>query len=114
VLIPAAMLAWGLTRRLPVALVLVAFLSLFAQIAALSFEVVAAARLRRLRGERPRSRDVASLVFGLLPYQLLLLAALLQALARELRGKRGWAKTEHVGAHRMHATAAETVSEQVA
>lgn len=114
VLIPAAMLAWGLTRRLPVALVLVAFLSLFAPIAALSFEVVAAARLRRLRGERLRSRDVVSLVLGLLPYQLLLLAALLQALARELRGKRGWAKTEHVGAHRMHATAAETVSEQVA
>lgn len=112
VLIPVAMLAWGLTRRLPVDLVLFAFLSLFAELGALSFEVIAAARLRRLRGERPRIRDALSLVLGLIPYQLVLVTALLVALVRELRGERGWAKTEHVGAHRRSSTPDEVLSEQ--
>jgi len=113
VLIPAVMLTWGLTRRLPVDLVLFAFLSLFAELGALSFEVVAAARLRRLRGERARIRDALSLALGLIPYQLVLLGALVVAISRELRGERGWAKTEHVGAHRT-AHAEEVLSEQVA
>jgi len=112
VLIPVAMLAWGLTRRLPVDLVLFAFLSLFAELGAFSFEVIAAARLRRLRGERPRIRDALSLVLGLIPYQLVLVTALLVALVRELRGERGWAKTEHVGAHRRSSTPDEVLSEQ--
>jgi len=34
------------------------------------------------------------------PYQLVLSAAALRAVAREARGERGWEKTEHVGAHR--------------
>jgi hypothetical protein len=33
-------------------------------------------------------------------YHLSLAAAAVRAVARELRGKRGWEKTAHVGAHR--------------
>jgi hypothetical protein len=40
------------------------------------------------------------LTLGAVPYQLLLAFAALRASFREVRGERGWEKTEHVGAHR--------------
>jgi hypothetical protein len=44
--------------------------------------------------------DYVRLVLGALPYHALLAAAAVRAVARELRGERGWEKTAHVGAHR--------------
>jgi len=40
------------------------------------------------------------LVLGTFPYNLVLSAAAVRAVWRELRGERGWEKTAHVGAHR--------------
>ena len=47
-----------------------------------------------------RWRDYAKLVLGTGAYQLLLAIAAIRATVREMRGERGWEKTEHVGAHR--------------
>ena len=65
----------------------------------------------RDRGDRPgefdrmfdldvRWRDYVKLVVGAGPYQLVLAVAAIRAAVREVRGERGWEKTEHVGAHR--------------
>ncbi len=48
-------------------------------------------------------------MIGTLPYQLVLAAAALRAVYRELRGQRGWEKTSHVGAHRLPGAATTRV-----
>jgi len=39
-------------------------------------------------------------LLGTFPYQLLLSAAAVRAVWREIRGHRGWEKTTHTNAHR--------------
>jgi hypothetical protein len=41
------------------------------------------------------------LVLGAFPYQLLLAAAAVRSVWRELNGQGGWEKTEHANAHRV-------------
>jgi len=99
-LVPLGMVAYGLTHRIPVDLVLVSWVALLIEAAALVFDVRTLLWLERLLGRRARLRDVLLLVVGLIPYQLVLLVAVAAALVRELRGVRTWAKTTHSGAHR--------------
>jgi len=99
-LVPLGMVAYGLTHRIPVDLVLVSWVALLIEAAALVFDVRTLLWLERLLGRRARLRDVLLLVVGLILYQLVLLVAVVAALVRELRGVRTWAKTTHSGAHR--------------
>jgi hypothetical protein len=50
-------------------------------------------------GLRVRPLDHLRLIFGAIPYQVLLSIAALRAAWREYRGIRNWEKTAHVGAH---------------
>jgi len=49
---------------------------------------------------RPKLRHYVVLVLGTFPYNLVLSAAAVRAVWRQLRGERGWEKTAHIGAHR--------------
>jgi cellulose synthase/poly-beta-1,6-N-acetylglucosamine synthase-like glycosyltransferase len=84
----------------PMPFVLLTYVPLAATLATLVIEVIGLAEFNRMFGLRVRLRDYLKLVAGAIPYQLLLAVAALRASAREVRGERGWEKTEHVGAHR--------------
>jgi hypothetical protein len=64
------------------------------------FEAVGLREFCRVYYVRPRAIDYVRLVVGTPFYQLVLAAAACRAVVRELRGQRGWEKTEHTGAHR--------------
>jgi cellulose synthase/poly-beta-1,6-N-acetylglucosamine synthase-like glycosyltransferase/putative flippase GtrA len=98
-LIPAS-LAMVLLVRVPVLATLISFLPLLPMLAVLVVEAVGLAEFCRDYGLRPRWRDYARLIAGMLPYHLLLAVAATRAVVREVRGDRGWEKTAHVGAHR--------------
>jgi len=86
--------------RAPMPFVLLTYVPMAATLATLSIEAIGLAEFNRMFGLRVRIRDYLKLVAGAIPYQLLLATAALRASAREMRGERGWEKTEHVGAHR--------------
>jgi len=85
--------------HLPIELGLLSFLPLVPLIAILAVEVAGLASLRSEFGLRVRFRDHIRLVLSTVPYQLLLSVAAIRAAWRELRGRRDWEKTAHVGAH---------------
>jgi hypothetical protein len=93
-------LATMLFFRAPMPFVLLTYVPLGATLATLVVEAVGLAEFNRMFGLRVRLRDYVKLVLGALPYQLLLAFAAIRASVREIRGERGWEKTEHVGAHR--------------
>lgn len=93
-------LAAMLWLRVPVGVALVTFLPLVPTLATVAFELVALREFRRLYFVRPRLRDAFVLVLSTFPYSTLLAYAAVRAVVRELRGQRGWEKTEHIGAHR--------------
>jgi cellulose synthase/poly-beta-1,6-N-acetylglucosamine synthase-like glycosyltransferase len=93
-------LATMLFFRAPMPFVLLTYVPLGATLATLVVEAVGLAEFNRMFGLRVRLRDYLKLVLGALPYQLLLAFAAIRASVREIRGERGWEKTEHVGAHR--------------
>jgi hypothetical protein len=80
--------------------VLFTYVPLAATLATLVVEVIGLAEFNRMFELRVRIRDYLKLIAGAVPYQLLLAVAALRASFREIRGERGWEKTEHVGAHR--------------
>jgi hypothetical protein len=71
-----------------------------------SFELVGLREFCRVYYVRPRLRDYVVLALGTFPYALVLGAAALRAVWREVRGQRGWEKTSHAGAHRTSAALA--------
>jgi hypothetical protein len=73
---------------------------LAATLATLVVEVIGLAEFNRMFDLKVRVRDYVKLILGAMPYQFLLAFAALRASFREVRGERGWEKTEHVGAHR--------------
>jgi cellulose synthase/poly-beta-1,6-N-acetylglucosamine synthase-like glycosyltransferase len=83
----------------PVVLALLSFLPLVVTAVTLAVEVVGLYDLRRLFGGPARRRDVIRLVAGAPAYQVLLAAAAVRAVWRELRGRRNWEKTAHAGSH---------------
>jgi glycosyltransferase XagB len=106
-LVPLSLTAMLLLRA-PVLAALVSYLPLVPTVVVLVVETVGLREFCRNYGARPRLRDYLRLVGGTLPYQVLLAAAAVRAVARELRGDRGWEKTAHVGAHRGATVAAAT------
>ena len=92
-------IAVAIGLHLPIELGLLSFLPLVPLIAILAVEVAGLASLRSEFGLRVRFRDHIRLVLSTVPYQLLLSVAAIRAAWRELRGRRDWEKTAHVGAH---------------
>ncbi|MBI3686063.1 MAG: glycosyltransferase [Actinobacteria bacterium] len=99
VLLPLSLVTMIVVKA-PVLFVLATFVPLVPTVATLVMEVVGLAEFDRMFGLDARLRDYAKLVVGAVPYQLVLSAAAVRAVWRELRGEGGWEKTMHVGAHR--------------
>lgn len=98
VMIPLAILTM-VTLRAPVPFVLATFAPLVPAVLMVAIEVAGLREFGRGFGERVRLYDYVRLVLGTVPYQLVLAGAATRAVVRELRGVRGWEKTDHVGAH---------------
>jgi cellulose synthase/poly-beta-1,6-N-acetylglucosamine synthase-like glycosyltransferase len=98
-LVPISLVSMVLFRA-PALFVLFTFVPLIPTVATVAMEVVGLAEFNRMFALGARWRDYARLIAGSIPYQLLLSAAAIRASVRELRGQRGWEKTDHVGAHR--------------
>jgi len=96
--IPVA-IATALVVKAPVAITLISFLPALPMLSMLAVEVAGLRDFCRTYGERASARDYGRLVMGLLPYQAVLAFAAVRAVARELRGDRGWEKTAHMGLH---------------
>jgi cellulose synthase/poly-beta-1,6-N-acetylglucosamine synthase-like glycosyltransferase len=90
----------ALALQVPVGVALLSFVPAVPTIAMLVFEVVGLREFCRVYYVRPRLRDYLRLVIGAPFYQVILAVAALRAVAREVRGERGWEKTPHKGAHR--------------
>ena len=88
-----------LVFRAPALFVLLTFLPLLPTLATVAVECVGLHYFGVVFERRIRLVDYLKLVVGTVPYQLVLATAAVRASARELRGKRGWEKTEHIGAH---------------
>jgi cellulose synthase/poly-beta-1,6-N-acetylglucosamine synthase-like glycosyltransferase len=93
-------LATLLFFRAPMPFVLFTYVPLAATLATLVVEIIGLAEFNRMFGLKVRIRDYLKLTLGAVPYQLLLAVAALRASVREIRGERGWEKTEHINAHR--------------
>lgn len=85
--------------RASVGFVLLTFLPLLPTLATLAVECTGLHSFGKVFGEKIRVRDYAKLVLGAVPYQVFLAFAAIRATVREMRGRRGWEKTEHIGAH---------------
>jgi cellulose synthase/poly-beta-1,6-N-acetylglucosamine synthase-like glycosyltransferase len=104
VAVPIAV-ATALLANVPVGVALLTFLPALPTIGMVVFEVVGLREFCRVYYVRPRAIDYVRLVVGTPFYQVVLAAAACRAVVRELRGQRGWEKTEHMGAHRNPVTA---------
>jgi cellulose synthase/poly-beta-1,6-N-acetylglucosamine synthase-like glycosyltransferase/4-amino-4-deoxy-L-arabinose transferase-like glycosyltransferase len=109
VTIPVA-IATALVVKAPVPITLVSFLPALPMVAMLAVEVAGLRDFCRTYGERASARDYGRLVIGLLLYQAVLAFAAVRAVARELRGDRGWEKTAHMGLHLSEGTVAREPS----
>jgi 4-amino-4-deoxy-L-arabinose transferase-like glycosyltransferase len=96
--IPVA-IATALVVKAPVPITLVSFLPALPMLSMLAVEIAGLNDFCRTYGERASPRDYARLIVGLLVYQAVLAFAAVRAVVRELRGDRGWEKTEHTGLH---------------
>jgi cellulose synthase/poly-beta-1,6-N-acetylglucosamine synthase-like glycosyltransferase len=96
--IPIA-IATALLVKAPVPITLVSFLPALPLLSMLAVEVAGLSDFCRAYGERASARDYMRLVVGALLYQAVLAFAAVRAVARELRGDRGWEKTAHTGLH---------------
>ena len=99
VLMPLS-LASMLLLKVPVQTALVTFLPLAPTLVTMAVESAALGEFGREFGIRIRLRDHARLLLGTFPYQLLLAAAAVRSVWREIRGRGGWEKTTHTNAHR--------------
>jgi glycosyltransferase XagB len=103
--IPVA-IATAVLVKAPVPITLVSFLPALPLLSMLAVEVAGLSDFCRAYGERASARDYMRLIVGALLYQAVLAFAAVRAVARELRGDRGWEKTAHMGLHLVQ-TAAE-------
>jgi cellulose synthase/poly-beta-1,6-N-acetylglucosamine synthase-like glycosyltransferase len=93
-------IATVLALKVPIGLALFSFLPAVPTLVTLAFELAGLREFGRIYYVRPRLADYLWLIVGTFPYQIVLAAAALRAVYRELTGSRGWEKTAHVGAHR--------------
>jgi cellulose synthase/poly-beta-1,6-N-acetylglucosamine synthase-like glycosyltransferase len=98
IMVPLSLLAM-IWLHASVPFVLLTFAPLLPTLATLAVECVGLRAFGSTFGEKVRIRDMVKLVVGAVPYQLLLAVAAIRASVREIRGRRGWEKTEHIGAH---------------
>ena len=99
VLMPLS-LAMMFLLKVPMPTALVTFLPLAPTLVTMAVESAALGEFGREFGIRIRARDHARLLLGTVPYQLLLAAAAVRSVWREIRGHGGWEKTTHTNAHR--------------
>jgi len=93
-------IATAIWAGVPVGLALLSFLPALPTVAMVMFELVGVREFCRVYYVRPRIVDYLRLLLGTPFYQLMLAAAAIRAVVREVRGQRGWEKTSHSGAHR--------------
>jgi len=105
VAVPVALVT-ALLTDVPVGLALLTWVPAVPTLLMVSFELVGLREFCRVYYVRPRLRDYVVLALGTFPYALVLGAAALRAVWREVRGQRGWEKTSHAGAHRTSAALA--------
>ena len=89
-----------LVVKVPTVVALLTFIPLAPTLVTVAVEVAGLGEFGRLYGQKVRVLDYVRLVLGTIPFQVLLAGAAIRAVFRELRGERGWEKTEHTGAHR--------------
>jgi glycosyltransferase XagB len=99
VLMPLSLASMFLLK-VPMPTALMTFLPLAPTLVTLAVESAALGEFGREFGIRIRFRDHARLLLGTIPYQLLLAAAAVRSVWREIRGHGGWEKTTHTNAHR--------------
>jgi hypothetical protein len=100
VAIPFAIVT-AIVAHAPVGVALITFLPAVPTIAMVMFEAAGLREFCRVYYvRRPGALDYARLFLGAPVYQVVLAVAACRAAVRELRGRRGWEKTEHSGAHR--------------
>jgi len=99
VAVPLSVLS-AFALHVPVGVALLSFLPAVPTLMSLVFDLVGLREFCRVYYVRPKLRHYVVLVLGTFPYNLVLSAAAVRAVWRELRGERGWEKTAHVGAHR--------------
>jgi cellulose synthase/poly-beta-1,6-N-acetylglucosamine synthase-like glycosyltransferase len=85
--------------RVPAGIALLSFTPAVPLLAIVTIEAAALVEFGRQFHRRIRVRDHVRLVVGTVPFQAVLAAAALRAVAREARRKRGWEKTPHLGVH---------------
>lgn len=86
--------------KVPTVVALITFIPLAPTIVTVAAEVAGLNEFGRVYGEKVRVRDYARLILGTLPFQLFLAGAAIRAAFREIKGERGWEKTEHANLHR--------------
>lgn len=89
-----------LVVKVPTIVALLTFIPLAPTLVTVAVEIAGLGEFGRLYGQKVRVLDYVRLVLGTIPFQVLLAGAAIRAVFRELRGERGWEKTEHTGAHR--------------
>ncbi len=89
-----------LVVKVPTFVALLTFIPLAPTLVTVAVEIAGLGEFGRLYGQKVRAIDYVRLVLGTIPFQVLLALAAIRAVFRELRGERGWEKTEHTGAHR--------------
>jgi cellulose synthase/poly-beta-1,6-N-acetylglucosamine synthase-like glycosyltransferase len=99
VLVPASVVTF-VAVKMPLELAMFASLPALAQMLVVGAEIAGLAELYRSYYLKHRWSDYLVLVITAIPYQLVLAFAAGRATWRELRGRGGWEKTAHVGAHR--------------
>lgn len=86
--------------KVPTVVALLTFIPLAPTIVTVAVEVAGLGEFGRVYDEKVRIRDYARLILGTIPFQVFLAFAAIRSVFREVRGERGWEKTEHTGAHR--------------
>lgn len=92
-------LALALAHKAPVAITLLATVPLAISFLTVLLDMLMLHQFGRTFGAKVRLRDHAGLVLGAYPFQLVLSAAAVWAVARFARRRDDWVKTAHVGAH---------------
>jgi len=92
-------LALALAHKAPVAITLLATVPLGISFLTVLLDLLMLNQFGRTFGTRVRLRDYAGLVLGAYPFQLVLSAAAVWAMARFARGRGDWMKTAHHGSH---------------
>ena len=91
--------------KTPVLVAIITYLPVLMLIAHLLTAVVGLQEFAKAHGLRVSPAAMAGLALAWFPYQAVLAYASARAVSRQLRGINNWEKTQHVGAHREHASA---------